>query len=61
MKRLIYLVICLCTAKIGETIHGSIFWAFVDFFFAPLAWCKWLIWEEVNLTIIKESFKFFLN
>jgi hypothetical protein len=26
-----------------------------------LAWCKWLICQQVNLSIIKETFSFFLR
>lgn len=49
------------TAMIGYTIHNSGFWAVMDFFFAPLAWCKWLIFQEVNMSIIKQTFNFFLK
>jgi hypothetical protein len=61
MKRAIYLIFALCTAMIGYTIHGSLFWAIVDFFFSPIAWCKWLICHEVNMTIIHQTFDFFLK
>jgi len=37
------------------------FWACVDFVFWPIAWIKWLILEQVNLSIIKTSFSFFFN
>jgi hypothetical protein len=46
---------------IGYNIHGSIGYAIVDFFFAPIVWIKWLIYHEVNLTIIKETFSFFFK
>ncbi len=50
------------TAIVGYTVNnGSLFWAIVDFFFWPLAWIKWLIFQEVNLSIIKESFSFFFQ
>lgn len=61
MRVTFYTFICLATAIIGKEIHGSIFWAIVDFFFAPLVWLKWLICEEVNITIIKSAFAFFLK
>lgn len=49
------------TAIIGHEIHGSIFWSIIDFLFWPLAWAKWLICQEVNMTIIKSAFDFFLQ
>jgi len=57
----IYLILCLLTSMIGYHIHGSIFWAIIDWIFMPLAWAKWLIMHEVNLTIIKETFSFFFT
>lgn len=30
-------------------------WAFVDFFIWPLAWVKWILCHDVNLSIIKEA------
>lgn len=46
---------------IGYRINHSLFWAIIDFFFAPIAWIKWFICEEVNITIIKETFSFFFT
>jgi|TARA_B110000967_G_C18589689_1_gene413807 hypothetical protein len=48
------------TALIGHHIHGSLFWAFIDLLFWPLVWIKWLIYHEVTVTIIKETFSWFL-
>lgn len=48
------------TAIIGQTIHGT-WWGIVDFFFWPLVWVKWLIYKDVNMSIIKESFNWFLQ
>ncbi len=59
--KILYTIFCVLTAMIGHTIHGSIFWAIMDFLFAPLAWIKWLIYHEVTLTIIKETFTWFFN
>lgn len=50
-----------CTAIIGQTIHGSIFWGMVDFFFWPLVWIKWLICRDVNMSIIRDAFSWFLT
>ena len=48
------------TMFIGYHIHGSIFWAICDLIFWPFAWIKWFIYKEVTLTIIKETFSWFL-
>lgn len=50
-----------CTAIIGHHIHGSFWWALFDWIFAPLVWVKWLICHEVNVSIIREAFDFFLK
>jgi len=57
----LYTIFCVVTAMIGHTIHHSIFWSVVDFFFAPIAWVKWLICHEVYMSIIKETFSFFFR
>ena len=59
--RIIYTILSVMTAMVGYTIHHSIFWSIMDFLFTPLVWIKWLICQEVNLTIIKQTFQFFLN
>jgi|APCry1669188879_1035177.scaffolds.fasta_scaffold08855_5 hypothetical protein len=56
-----YGIFSLMTAMIGYHIHDSIFWSIIDFIFSPLAWMKWIIFHEVNITIIKETFSFFLQ
>lgn len=56
-----YTIVAIFTAIIGHAIHGSVFWAIVDFFFWPFAWLKWLILQEVNMTIIKDAFAFFFS
>jgi hypothetical protein len=61
LKELLYTIICFATAMIGYTIHNSIFWSIMDFLFAPIAWIKWLFYHEVSLSIIKETFAFFLK
>ncbi len=57
----IYGVFCICTAMIGYKIHHSIFWSILDFLFTPFAWLKWMIMEQVNVTIIKSAFEFFFK
>ena len=55
------LIIALLTSNIGYAIHKSVGWAIADFFFFPLAWLKWIILREVNLTIIKSAFDWFMK
>lgn len=57
----LYLIVCVATAMIGYHIHNSLGWAIMDFLFTPIAWVKWLICHDVNLTIIRETFTFFLK
>jgi hypothetical protein len=54
----IWLILSVATAMIGYTIHGSLFWAIMDFLFMPFAWIKWLICQEVSWTTIKHTFEF---
>jgi hypothetical protein len=56
---LIYFLLSIATAMVGYTIHNSLFWSIVDFFFTPIAWAKWLICHEVSWSIIKHTFEFF--
>ena len=49
------------TAMIGYHIHGSVFWAIMDFFFWAFAWLKWIICQEVNVSIIKATFSWFFQ
>lgn len=49
------------TAMIGYNIHGSIGWAIFDLIFYPIAWAKWLIMQEVNMSIIRNTFSFFMQ
>ena len=61
MQDLIYFIFCIATAMIGYKLHSSIFWAIVDFLFAPFVWAKWLIMQQVNMSIIKDTFSFFFR
>lgn len=64
MKQLInffWFIFGVVTAMIGYHIHNSLFWSIMDFIFTPLAWVKWMVCQEVNLTIIKNTFSFFFQ
>ena len=57
--KLLYTLFAVLTAMIGYHIHGSIFWSIMDFLFVPFAWIKWLIFQEVNLYVIQQTFPWF--
>lgn len=57
----LYLILCLMTSMIGYHMHRSIFWSILDWIFMPFVWGKWLILQEINMTIIKEAFSFFFK
>lgn len=59
--RLFALLFCIGTAMIGYQIHHSFFWSVVDFLFSPVAWCKWLLCQEVTLSVIKAAFPWFFK
>lgn len=64
MKRLssfFYLVIAVCVAMIGYQRHGDTLWAIIDFMFWPIAVVKWLIYHEINVSLIKTTFDFLLK
>lgn len=61
MYRLIFIILAIATAVVGYEIHHSIFWSIVDFFFWPFALLKWFLCQEINLSIIKQAFSFFLQ
>ena len=56
-----YLLFSILTAMIGYSIHHSLGWSIMDFIFTPVAWCKWLICHEVNVTVIKVTFSWFFT
>ncbi len=61
-RNIFYVLIGIFTAIVGCRINdNSLFWAIVDGIFWPFAWVKWLICQEVNITIIKEAFAFFMQ
>ena len=61
MKEIVYAIMWGVTIVIGYTINKSVIWAILNGIFWPITWVKWLICKDVNMTIIKESFSFFLT
>jgi hypothetical protein len=58
---LLYLLFEIAIAMIGYQKHNHIGWAIFDFIFAPLVAIYWLITQQINLTLIKETFQFLLK
>lgn len=64
MKKLyffLYAAFSVATALLGYHIHHSKFWAFVDWVFPIIAWVKWLCYQQINCSVIRETFSFFLQ
>jgi len=59
--RLLFIAVAIFTAIIGYHIHGSVFWTIMDWIFWPFAWLKWLLCQEVSMSVIKDSFAFFMK
>lgn len=59
--RVFWFLFHVATAMIGHHIHGGFWWTLFDWIFAPFVLVKWLICHDVNITIIKETFNFFLQ
>ena len=58
---LAYFLFCIATAMIGNHIGNGLFFTILNFFFAPIFCAKWLICHDVNVSIIKDTFSFFLQ
>ena len=54
-----YVPFALITSCIGYHLHGSIILAILDWIFWPFVWFKWLIFHQVTLTAVKETFSWF--
>lgn len=57
--RLAYFILAVVTAMIGYQIHHSVFWSIVNFIFWPASWVWWLVFHEVNVSLIEHTFSFF--
>ena len=55
------IIFAIPTAIIGNSIHGSFWWTIFDLVLWPISWIKWAIYQEVNVTIIKNAFNWFLQ
>lgn len=59
--RWVYTLFSIATAMVGYNIHGNVFYSIADFIFTPIAWIWWLIGQDVNMTVIRDTFSFFFN
>lgn len=57
----IYLIFSFLTSMIGYTKNDSLIWAILNFFFPIISWFKWIVFKEINLTIIKNTFDWFFK
>ena len=58
---LLFIVCELITANVGFHKHHSLFWTIIDVILMPITWIKWILLQEVNLTMIEQSFNWFLK
>jgi hypothetical protein len=54
-----HLILAVITAIIGHAIHGSLFWSIMDFLFYPIVIIKWLICQEINMSVLRRAFSWF--
>ena len=47
------------TALVGYQYHGSLLYCIPDFLLWPYVWVKWVIFHEVTLAMVKETFQWF--
>ena len=56
-----YLIIATGSFMVGYTIHGTVFYSILNFFFWPISLIYWLVTKQINLTVIKSTFGFLLQ
>jgi hypothetical protein len=67
LSSLIYVIFCVATGMVGYNINVAaasscpLFWSIVDWAFTPIAIVKWLICQQLNMSVIKHTFAFFFN
>ena len=57
----VYTICAVITAMIGYTMYHELLIAIICGIFAPITCAYWLITHQINLSIIKETFSFFLK
>ena len=60
-SQILRVLVAVGTAMIGYAMHHSLLWSILDFFFWPLAWVKWIVYQEVTMSIIKQTFAWFFK
>jgi shikimate 5-dehydrogenase len=57
----LYLILCILTAMVGYTIHHNVGYAVLNFIFAPISIAYWLVTHQINISVLRETFSFFLK
>lgn len=61
LGELLYVIFCICTSIVGIQIHHNAFYAIINFILVPISWLYCVICHDVNMTVIREAFSFFLQ
>lgn len=61
MIRYVWLFFATFTAMVGYTIHNSFWWSVANFIAAPVSWVWWFCYHEVSVSVIKNTFSWFLK
>ena len=55
-------VLAVIVGMIGYKLNNdSLFWGIIDGLFYPIALIKWIVCDELTLTLIKQTFPFFFK
>lgn len=67
LSAIIYSIFCIAVAMVGYNINVAansnwpLFWSIMDYIFTPITIAKWMICQQLNISIIKHTFAFFFN
>lgn len=61
MKRFIYTVLAIATGMIAYRLYHGVLTAIILAIFWPITCIKWLICQEVTLTVLKATFGWFMK
>lgn len=60
-QNFLHTLLMVTTGMVAWTINHSVLWALLDALFFPVAWAKWLICHDVNMTVLHRTFDFLLR
>lgn len=61
LNGIFWILVSVATAMVGYQIHHNLFYSIINFIFWPISWVYWLVCHDVNLSLIKKTFEFFLT